>query len=101
MTGKRTTSSRRRSLLGVLLLWGGRQMVRRARRRTMRAVTARNLLPLLRRAGSAPVAKGALIALASIAAVMAARGGVAQVMEAERGQSVVTPDFDVFSDDEE
>lgn len=101
MTDKRASSSRRRPVLGVLLLWAGRQALRRGRRRTARALTAENLLPLLRRVASARFTKGALVALASGLAVMAARGGVEHVLEAERGQTVVTPDFDVFSDDEE
>jgi hypothetical protein len=37
----------------------------------------------------------------SATAVAVLKAGVGRVMEAEREQQVVTPDFDVFADDDE
>lgn len=44
--------------------------------------------------------KGIALTLMSAAAVAALKYGVDKVVEAERNEHVVTPDFDVFNDDE-
>ena len=46
-------------------------------------------------------AQGVAFAVLSAAAVAALKVGVEHVIETEREQQVVTPDFDVFADDDE
>ena len=120
----------KRSLISALLLGLGRLMLRRVQKRTMRSVTrkprpARKPSARLPKAGRrsaagvrsvpsrstahAPIrrfpwpaaGKGLLIGLMSAVAVAALKTGVEHVVEAERDQHLVTPDFDVFSDDDE
>ena len=45
--------------------------------------------------------RGFAVALLTTAAVAAVKFGADRVIESEREQHVVTPDFDVFSDDDE
>lgn len=119
----------KRSLISALLLGLGRLMLRRVQKRTMRSVTrkpkpARGAATSrskpspgpsgIRRRRSrptvaAPVRRfpwsrtgmGLLIGVMSAVAVAALKSGVDHVVEAERDQHLVTPDFDVFADDDE
>lgn len=54
-----------------------------------------------RRVNRAKAGKGIAAAVLTTAAVAALKYGADRVIEAERDQHVVTPDFDVFSDDDE
>ena len=55
----------------------------------------------VRRDRARKAGKGFAVALLSAAAVAAIKVGVDHVVESEREQQVVTPDFDVFGDDDE
>lgn len=107
----------KRTIFSAVLLWIGRLLLHRVQKRTLRAVSraprpaaarswrrrpAAPVVPEKRRPRVPPrVAKGAGIAILSAAAAAAMKVGVERVIEAERQQPLVTPDFDVFSDDEE
>jgi len=75
-------------------------------------VPARKRCPLRRKPTPPPPVKassrarrrtgqGIAFAVLSAAAIAALKVGVGHLVEAEREQQVVTPDFDVFSDDDE
>ena len=115
----------KRSIATAVLVWIGRRMLGRVQKQTMKSVTrkpkassqrsasakrivARRLTrkntatavpPVSRRAGR--TTKGIAFALLSAAAVAALKVGVDHVIETEREQQVVIPDFDVFADDDE
>lgn len=72
-----------------------KQAVQRLPRRAAVEVAAQPSLPKRSRKG-----KGIALTLMSAAAVAALKYGVDKVVEAERNEHVVTPDFDVFNDDE-
>lgn len=110
----------KRSLISALLLWLGRRMLGRVQKRTIRSVTRKpkpaavpRRLPGALRRTPRPVAaparsfpwgramKGLAIGAMSTIAVAALKSGVDHVIESEREQHVVTPDFDVFADDDE
>ena len=115
----------KRSIASAVLVWIGRRMLGRVQKQTMKSITrkpkaasqrsasakrivARRLTrkntttvvpPVSRRAGR--TTKGIAFALLSAAAVAALKVGVDHVIETEREQQVVIPDFDVFADDDE
>lgn len=109
----------KRSIISALLLWLGKVMLGRVQKRTIRSVTRKprpaSRPQRLRRSAAAKAvprsaarsfpwagaAKGLAIGLLSAAAVAALKTGVDHVIESEREQHVVTPDFDVFADDDE
>lgn len=107
----------KRSLISALLLWMGRRLLGRVQKRTLRTITrkpvARRGRPRRRQPAPAapPVARsrfprkraaqGLAVTVLSAAAVAAIKAGVEHVIESEREQQVVTPDFDVFADDDE
>jgi len=115
----------KRSLATAVLVWLGRRMLGRVQKQTLKSVTRKpkprkskagraNPVTRLRRpARSQPVvakkpgrgrrrtAQGVAFALLSAAAVAALKVGIDHVIESEREQHVVTPDFDVFADDDE
>ncbi len=116
----------RQSLLSVILLWIGRRLITRVQRKTITSVTKRagklgkaasspavqNAAANLVRDAAAKITKqpsvaprrragrGIALTVMSAAAVAALKYGVGKVVEAERNEHVVTPDFDVFNDDE-
>ena len=120
----------KRSLAAAILVWIGRRMLGRVQKRTLRTVTEKQkssrgrrfvrktVVPpkrAWRRRSSKTTAskpktsavarrrtgQGIAFALLSAAAVAALKVGVDHVIESEREHQVVTPDFDVFADDEE
>jgi hypothetical protein len=121
----------KRSLATAILVWIGRRMLGRVQKRTLRSVTEKPKFSKFSRMGrKAPekavrglrrlqvrktsakpgqrsaqrrrrTGQGILFAVLSAAAVAALKVGVEHVIENEREQHVVTPDFDVFADDEE
>lgn len=120
----------KRSIATAVLVWVGRRMLGRVQKQTLKSVTrkpksgkgskqpARKVAAVSRLARFArskpnPVvatkpskkrrrtAQGVAFALLSAAAVAALKVGVEHVIESEREQQVVTPDFDVFADDDE
>lgn len=120
----------RRSIAAVILVWIGRRMLSRVQKQSLRSLTGKSAskrrLPVSlpkRRPAAAPATpkprrlalpaalntpatrrragKGFAAALLTTAAVAALKVGVQHVVEAEREQQVVTPDFDVFGDDED
>jgi hypothetical protein len=120
----------KRSLTTAVLVWIGRRMLRRVQKHTLRTVTEKPKAlrrrwrrePLsvsksrgrrFRRDRSVPTptrvpylarrraGQGIAFAVLSATAVAVLKAGVGRVMEAEREQQVVTPDFDVFADDDE
>ena len=109
----------RRPLARVLLVWFGGALLRRVQRRSMRSLGAtkpgsrRSIARVRHGAGSLgrraaqhvperrAIGRGVGVALLSGVAVAALRVGVGRVVEAERATPLVTPDFDVFADDDE
>ena len=119
----------KRSLATGILIWIGRRMLGRVQKRTLRTVTEKQKALRGRRFGRKTAAppkrvwrrfsqtiaskpkssaatrrrtgQGIAFALLSAAAVAALKVGVDHVIENEREHQVVTPDFDVFADDEE
>lgn len=110
----------KRSLISALLLWLVRRMLGRVQKRTIRSVTRKpkptgkpRRLPVSLRRRPRPAVtparsfpwgramKGLAIGAMSTLAVAALKSGVDHVIESEREQHVVTPDFDVFADDDE
>lgn len=116
----------KRTLVSAILLWIGRLLLHRVQRRTLQAVTGRpqgrfgRLKSRAKRAAGRPstgpaakshrlprprvsrrAAKGIGLALISTAAAAAMKAGVSHVIESERNERIVTPDFDVFADDEQ
>lgn len=108
----------KRSLATAVLVWVGRRMIGRVQKQTLKSVTRkpkarkRMAMPSKPARFSKPVAakpmrpsrrtvQGFAVALLSAAAVAALKVGVDHVIESERDQQVVTPDFDVFADDDE
>jgi hypothetical protein len=120
----------KRSLAAAILVWIGRRMLGRVQKRTLRTVTEKQKSLRGRRFGRKTVeqpqrawhrrsrkttasktkpsaaarrrtGQGIAFALLSAAAVAALKVGVDHVVESEREHQVVTPDFDVFADDEE
>lgn len=127
MSRKRRT---RKSIASVVLVWLGRRMLSRVQQQSLEALTGRpakrgllsrlpkRAVPIPAPAAPAPrgrrlpavlnspatrrrAGKGFAVALLSTAAVAALKVGVQHVVESEREQQVVTPDFDVFADDED
>lgn len=105
----------KRSLATAVLVWVGRRMIGRVQKQTLKSVTRKPKARKRFARQSAPVkpvlgksskrrrrtAQGFAFALLSAAAVAALKVGVEHVIENEREHQVVTPDFDVFADDEE
>ncbi len=112
----------RKSIASMVLVWIGRRMLRRVQQQSLQQLTgtrsrvragAKHALDAAApRARALPAAlnspaqrkragKGLAVALLSTVAVAALKVGVDHVLESEREQQVVTPDFDVFSEDED
>ncbi len=109
----------RRPLARVLLVWFGGTLLRRVQRRSLHSLVASAARPRRLRArmlggvgtvgrraathlpSRRNVGRGVGVALLSGVAVTALRFGVGRVVEAERATPLVTPDFDVFADDDE
>lgn len=117
----------KRSIATAVFVWVGRRMLGRVHKQMLKSVTGkpRAAKPTTSRIGRIraaarlrrPTASGAAhqqpsrarrrtaqgfaFALLSAAAVAALKVGVDHVIESEREQHLVTPDFDVFADDDE
>ena len=120
----------KRSIATAVLVWVGRRMLGRVQKQTLKSVTrkpksgrrsqkspskftAATERVLWTRSKPVPVAvtmpsrrrrrtaQGVAFALLSAAAVAALKVGVEHVIATEREHQVVSPDFDVFADDDE
>lgn len=75
--------------------------VRRPRRATSVEAAPSFPAPASKRTRRRRAGQGFAVALLSAAAVAAIKVGVEHVIESERDEKVVTPDFDVFADDDQ
>ncbi len=100
----------RRSVSRVLMAWLGGALIRRVQRGSLKGFGAapRRRGPLsstiTRAARRLPagrvLGRGVAMAALSGLAVTALKYGVERVVEAERARPLVTPDFDVFNDEQ-
>lgn len=90
----------------AIMAWLGGALIRRVQRGNLKGLGAapRRRRSVARVIGRAPKAgrlgRGVAVALLSGIAVSALKYGVGRVVEAERERPLVTPDFDVFDDEQ-